>query len=165
MLQHGALTIHDTLAILEYVDEVLASGRLLTPDPTTRARVRAVSAEMHCGFPNPREGLPMNLGRETGPVVERRWSSDPATQSEIGRILTCWEGLLSEFGGPFLFGAWSLADCMFPPMVTRFHTYAVEVSSAPLSRDYMARMRAPPVFMEWETAGRSEAEDIPIMRR
>lgn len=159
--QHGALTIHDTLAILEYVNEVLAPRHLLPPDPSPRARAQAVSAEMRSGFPNLRERLPMNLGRDPGPITDPRWEIDPATQAEIGRILTGWEGLLSEFGGPFLFGAWSMADCMFLPMVTRFHTYAVDVSSVPLSGDYMARMRALPAFMKWKTPAGANRRTYP----
>ena len=165
VLKHGALTIHDTLAILEYINDVLAPGKLLPADPSPRARIRAIAAEMHSGFPNLRERLPMNLGREPGPIIEARWKIDAATQAEIGRILTCWEDVLSEFGGPYLFGRWSLADCMFLPVVTRFHTYAVELGESPLSRDYMARMRGVPAFVEWESAGREEPENIPEMLR
>ena len=31
-------------------------------------------------------------------------------------------------GGPFLLGAWSIADAYFTPVATRFRTYGVDLS-------------------------------------
>ena len=49
-----------------------------------------------------------------------------------------WTDCRKRYGkdGPFLFGAFGAADAMYAPVVSRFHTYAVEVSArrAPIWR-------------------------------
>jgi glutathione S-transferase len=37
---------------------------------------------------------------------------------------------LERSGGPFLFGQFSIADCMYYPMRTRFRTYGVAIPDA-----------------------------------
>ena len=105
VLVDDGLTVHDSLAILEYVNEVYAEGRMWPLDRARRARARSASAEMHAGFPHLRERMPMNLAREPAPLPPQ-WALDEATQWEVDRVLGMWEGLLGE-GGPFLFGEWS----------------------------------------------------------
>src|SRR5262245_51065337 len=58
VLQHGELTVWDSLAICEYVAEQV--GRGWPKDPSARAVARAVSSEMHSGFINLRMEWPMN---------------------------------------------------------------------------------------------------------
>lgn len=151
------VTVHDSLAILETVNEVYAGGRLWPAERTLRARARAVSAEMHAGFVNVRARLPMNLARPPAPLPPDR-AIDAATQAELHRVQSLWEGLLGEFGGPYLFGDWSIADCMFLPVATRLRTYAVDTSAYPLAGAYVARLLALPAFLRWEAAGRAEPE-------
>ena len=50
-------------------------------------------------------------------------------------------------GGPFLFGAFSAADAMYAPVVTRLDTYSIAVD--PVSRDYMDTILALPAFQAW----------------
>jgi glutathione S-transferase len=76
VLKDGPVTVWESLAIIEYAADVLAPGRVWPADPAARALARAVSAEMHAGFPALRSACPMNLGkayaeRDRGEAVAR----------------------------------------------------------------------------------------------
>jgi glutathione S-transferase len=157
-LVDGPLTVHESIAILEYLNETHAQDRLLPRDVPTRARIRSVSAEMHAGFPNLRQNLPMNLARSPAPLA-----LDDATRAETLRILSLWESLRVEFkdGGPYLFGAFSMADCMYLPVATRFHTYMLDLTAYPRARGYYESLMGLPAFQEWRQAGVTEKEVLP----
>jgi glutathione S-transferase len=151
-LRHGDVTVWESLAICEYLAESFPTFDLWPKDPVERALARAVSAEMHAGFAALRAHLPMNVrsrfpGRELTPEV----------QADINRVMTIWRDCRTRFGqrrGEFLFGAFTIADAMFAPVVTRFRTYKVE-----LERDaeaYCAAIMALPAMQEWITAARNE---------
>src|SRR5260221_11620977 len=53
-------------------------------------------------------------------------------------------------GGAFLFGSFGAADAMYAPVVSRFHTYAVEGGA--VARAYMDAVMALPAWGEWRTA-------------
>jgi glutathione S-transferase len=57
-------------------------------------------------------------------------------------------------GGPFLFGAFSAADAMYAPLVTRLDTYSIAVDAA--TRAYMDAVLALPAFQEWRSAALRE---------
>ncbi len=48
---------------------------------------------------------------------------------------------------------------MYAPVVSRFHTYAVEVG--PVAREYMNAMMALPAWVEWRDAGVKEPWVLP----
>jgi glutathione S-transferase len=158
----GAVTVYESLAILEYVNEAYAGGRLLPETVGERAVARSVCAEMHAGFADLRQALPMNLARDPAPPRDRGLLTT-TVQEELTRILDLWEGLLAahERTGPYLFGNWGMADCMYLPVATRFRTYAVDTRAHPRCTAYLARVLALPAFREWEAAGRAEAEHHP----
>jgi glutathione S-transferase len=158
VLVDGDLTVCDSAAILEYVNESYAGGKLLPADAGKRAAARSVCAEMHAGFSHLRQNFPMNLAR---PVT--MLPPDEETAAEIRRILSLWEGLLEahEEEGPYLFGAWGLADCMYLPVATRFFHYGVDLSGHPRSAAYVEQLYALPSFQEWREAALSETETIP----
>jgi glutathione S-transferase len=153
VLVDGGLTVHDSLAIMEYANETYGDGCLLPSDPAGRALARSLCAEMHAGFPNLRENLPMNLGRQPAP-----YPVNEQTEAEISRILSMWEGLLSRNapGGPYLFGAWSMADCMYLPVATRFRAYGVDLAAYPLSSAYVDQLYSLQAFQEWRADAAKE---------
>jgi len=51
--------VWDTLAIAEYLDELMPAAGILPTERIPRAHCRAVSGEMHSGFYNLRSALPM----------------------------------------------------------------------------------------------------------
>ena len=148
------LTVWDSLAILEYLAEQFPAAMLWPKDVAARARARAVASEMHAGFMPLRRHLPMNMRR---PVKAR--ALDAGAAADAARIDAIWSECLAKSGGPFLFGAFGAADAMYGPVVSRFHTYAVEVSAA--VRDYMRHVMALPTWHEWREAARREPWVLP----
>ena len=148
------LTVWDSLAICETIAERHPEAGLWPQDPAVRAIARAYAAEMHSGFPDLRQQMTMDFAR-TLPLPVLR----PDTEKQIARVLTCWEEALTAHGkeGGFLFGRFSIADCMSAPVVSRFTTYGVAVS--PVAKDYMARIWALPAMQAWLEASKKEVAD------
>lgn len=154
-LRHQGVTVWDTLAIAEYLNEVKPHAGLLPADRAARAHCRAICGEMHSGFVSMRSALPMNLkGRYPNYKV---WSR---AQADIERVLAIWADCLAQYGGPFLFGAQrGMADAMYAPVVTRLQTYDVRVPD-PASAAWCQRMLALPEMQEWTAAALQEPEAI-----
>lgn len=120
VLHVGDTAIHESLAICEWANEAFPAAHLWPADSLARARARAISCEMLSGFANIRTHLSCHLfGRVQGMKL------DAATSGEIARVFELWEDALQRSGGPFLFGRFSIADCLYYPMRTRFRTYGV----------------------------------------
>ena len=60
-LQHNGVTVWDTMAIGEYLNEIKPKAGLLPAEIKARAHCRAVCGEMHSGFNALRSSLPMNI--------------------------------------------------------------------------------------------------------
>jgi glutathione S-transferase len=148
------VTVWDSLAICETLAERHPEAGLWPDDWAVRAEARALSAEMHSGFPDLRDQLPMDFAREL-PMPELR----SKTQEQIARVLSSWDAALARHGAAdgFLFGRFSIADCMYAPVVSRFATYGVTASKA--VQDYMARVRALPAMQAWGKAAKREVAD------
>lgn len=144
ILQDGAVTVWESLAILEYVAEKFPDAALWPRGAAARAHARAIASEMHAGFAPLRRQCPMNMRR---PVKKPALSDDAA--ANVARIDALWSDSRSRFGadGPFLFGRFGAADAMYAPVVSRFRTYGIEVG--PASAAYMQAMMALPAWQEW----------------
>ncbi len=147
--------VWDSLAICEYINETYINYQGWPKDAKQRAHARAISAEMHAGFLNIRQNLPMNIRR---PVQTLTLSN--ATIKGIERIIEIWQSCLEQYGhaGKFLFGQFSIADAMFMPVVSRFNTYNVLVP--PLVKDYIQDMLNLPAYEQWREAALAETEII-----
>ncbi len=151
-LRHQGAELWDTLAIAEYLNELVPEARMLPADRLARARCRAISGEMHAGFAALRSTLPMNL-RATVPNFTL-WSG---ARADIERILWIWRDCLARWGGPWLLGAEkSVADAMYAPVVTRFRTYDVKLDA--VCEAYAQTILAWPDVAEWIEAGKREPE-------
>jgi glutathione S-transferase len=148
------ITVWDSLAICETLADRHPEAQLWPKDWAARATARAYAAEMHSGFPDLRDQLSMDFARQSK-LPELR----PATESQIARILSSWENALAQFGsdGGFLFGHFSIADCMYAPVVSRFTTFGIPVS--PPVKDYMARIWALPGMQSWLKDSQKEVAD------
>jgi glutathione S-transferase len=160
VLVDGEVRVWESLAILEYLAETFPAAGLWPAEAASRAHARAIANEMHAGFLPLRRQCPMNIWR---PVKQMALNAEAA--ANVARIDAMWSDCRARFGavGPFLFGAFTAADAMYAPVVSRFHTYAVEVGAA--SRAYMAAVMALPAWAEWRAAALKEewvlAEDEP----
>ncbi len=156
ILIDGEVRVWESLAILEYIAEKFPAANLWPSDPAARAHARAISTEMHGGFPALRSECGMNLWR---PPAKRALSAD--AQANIARVQEIWTEARERFGagGPFLFGTFSVADAMYAPVVARFDTYMIDVS-APV-KAYMQAMIALPAWQEWRRAALKEEWVIP----
>jgi glutathione S-transferase len=153
-LTHDGVTVWDTMAIGEYLNEWNPDAGLLPADPVARAHCRAVCGEIHSGFVNLRSALPMNL-KSKHPKF-KVWSG---AQTDIDRVVAIWHGCFAAYGGPFLFGEKpTTADAMFAPVCTRFLTYDVELDDECAA--YCARIMALPAMREWVEAAMEEPDEL-----
>jgi glutathione S-transferase len=148
----GDMTVWDSLAIIEYLAECFPEARLWPTDPACRAHARSASAEMHSGFAALRNECGMNLHKPIGAKA----LSDNA-RADIARIQELWTDCRQRYGkaGSFLFGAFTGADAMYAPVIHRFRTYAIDVTSP--VRAYMDTMMSLPAFQQWTDEALAEA--------
>ena len=155
VLIDGGLAVWDSLAIAEYLAERHPDRQLWPADSVQRAVARSISAEMHSGFAPLRSNMTMNC-RGSFPGVGRTVE----VAADIDRIQRIWTDCRERFGaaGPYLFGAFTIADAMYAPVVLRFKTYAVQL--APAARQYAEAILALPALQDWIEAARAETEVI-----
>lgn len=147
-LQLGEVTLQESLAICEWAAEQ-APG-LWPEDALARAQARSAACEMHAGFAALRRDMSMNIRRRL--KAEPDWPAD--TRADLSRLFALWDDALARHGGPFLFGARSIADAMFAPVATRLRTYAVK---APLfAQAYCSTIFTDSAFQQWERAAGEE---------
>lgn len=153
-LTHDGVSVWDTLAIAEYLNETFPEAQMLPADTAARAHCRSVSGEIHSGFTNLRSALPMNLK-----VQHAKFPVFSGAKPDIERIEAIWEDCLSRYGGPFLFGARpTIADAMYAPVTRRFITYAVAVS--PACQAYCDTIDQWEPMRQWLEAARAEPEEM-----
>lgn len=156
LLIDGDIRVWESLAIVEYLAERFPNAGIWPSDKAARAHARAASSEMHAGFQPLRQACPMNLGRRFKP---RAWS--PEVLEAVARLQELWAESRVTFGegGPFLYGAFSAADAMYAPVVTRLDTYQIPVS--PETRAYMDAILGHPAFKAWRAAALKEPWFLP----
>lgn len=149
-LEHRGVRVWESLAVCEYCAEITPA--LWPADPIARAHARAISAEMHAGFTGLRQSMWMNLGRDFAGL-----GRTPEALADIARIETMWADARQRFGtgGQFLFGAaFTAADAMYAPVVTRFLSWRTEIGAA--TRAYCEAVRAHPLVSEWYVGAAAE---------
>src|SRR6266581_1620953 len=142
ILIDGEVRVWESLAILEYAAEKFRDAHLWPSDTKARAHARAISTEMHAGFVALRSECQMNMWRPPSP----RAALSADALANISRIQALWTDARERYGagGPFLFGKFTAADAMYAPVVSRFETYAVDVTAP--AADYMQAMIALPAW-------------------
>ena len=160
-LHEDGFRVWDTLAIAEFLAEKYPG--MWPCDTLARARARSISAEMHSGFNALRSEMSMNIRYKLkGAPIPKEVASN------IQRIEEIWSGCISEFGrnatgkgaGPYLFGAFSIADAMFAPVCWRFETYNVKLAN-PIAAAYLKTMLTNSSMKAWETLALAEKEALP----
>lgn len=161
ILVDDTVTVWDTMAIFDYG---LAHLGGLTPDgamvgwPSDRqagARARSIAAEMHAGFFGVRQQLPQNIRART-PVPLDRYRPD--TQQQIERIQLMWRQCYAEYGGPWLFGNFSLADVVYAPVALRFVTYQTPLLAGATA--FVEAVQTLPAIQQWGADAAAESEKL-----
>lgn len=146
----GELVLWESLAICETLAEWFPAARLWPEEPGARALCRSVAVEMHGGFAALRSEMPMNL--------KMRTTKEPsaAVRGDIERITSVWRMCRERFGGEgdMLFGGFTIADCMYAPVVTRFNSYGVALD--PVCQAYAEAVLALPAMQAWYAEARRE---------
>lgn len=146
------LTVWESIAICEYVNENYLDGKALPSSREARAMCRSFCYEMHAGFHALRNELPMNCR------ARKSLELSEAARQDIARIDALWTQGRRRFVdlGDYLFGKFSLADCMFAPVVMRLQTYGVDLG--PESSAYFDFMLENPSLQRWRDAAVAEKE-------
>jgi glutathione S-transferase len=144
VLIDGDIQVWESLSIIEYLAEKFPSSPIWPQDRGTRAHARSIANEMHAGFSALRQHCPMNMLRAPEPM-----EIGNEVQADIDRVIEIWEGTRARYGvgGPFLYGAFSAADAMFAPVVSRFHSYGVRVPQE--AHNYVKTVMMMPAWDEW----------------
>ncbi|MBE4423213.1 glutathione S-transferase family protein [Vibrio parahaemolyticus] len=151
-LVDGEVTVWDSLAILEYVNEQYLQGNAWPSHVADKAKARAISAEMHSGFFDLRNELPMNCR------ARRKVELSDGALKDIARIDAIWSEQMAKFPDAFLFGEWSIADAMYAPVALRFETYGIELSQG--AKAYQQKVLASQAVQKWLVQASQETDIV-----
>lgn len=159
VLLDGDAVVFESLAICEHAAELAPAAKLWPADPTARAHARSISAEMHAGFGALRSAMPMNLR-----VHGARLATPPSAEvrADMERVGALLDDCRVRFGagGPFLFGAFGIADAMFAPVATRFRSYGMPLPER--AQAWSDAVLSTAAFLDWERAAAAETERIAL---
>jgi glutathione S-transferase len=148
--------VWDSLAICEYLAEQYP--QMWPADRHARSRARSIAAEMHSGFGALRSQLPMNIR-----LRAKGATPSPEVAADVTRICAIWRNAREmaaelKLAGDYLFGAFSVADAMYAPVVWRLYCYGIALPDD--AQAYINAMVANPAMREWEQAA---LIDDPVM--
>ena len=156
VLLHNEVTVWDSLSICEYISEEFLGGSGWPTGSRRRASARSISAEVHSEFPTLKKEWPMNC--------KASWTLKPSERlsDEISRIDAIWSCCRHRFGenGNYLYGRFSIADCMFAPVAICFDIYGADLSRE--ANTYLQTLLANPFIQKWIAMGREEREALTI---
>ncbi|MDE0733057.1 MAG: glutathione S-transferase family protein [Gammaproteobacteria bacterium] len=156
VLLHRDITVWDSLAICEYISEEVLADAGWPNGSKRRASARSVSSEIHSEFPALKKEWPMNC------KASYRLKPSEGLVDEIARIDAIWSCCRRRFGenGNYLYGRFSIADCLFAPVAVCFDAYGAELSGE--ANSYMRHLLDNPFVQKWILLGRREKEPLSI---
>ncbi|MGO2510688.1 glutathione S-transferase family protein [Marinomonas polaris] len=154
VLVDNDLSVWDSLAICEYINETYLDGKGWPEDKKNRAVARSVVADMHSGLFGIRNEMPMNCR------AKRRVELSDNAKKEVANLDNIWSDLRAKNAqnGDYLFGTFSLADVFFAPVIFRFSTYGITLSDA--ASAYYTTMLAHPDMQVWLKDSVTEVEIV-----
>lgn len=155
VLLDGDIAVWDSSAIYGYVRSQYPNAIGWPSDRKAQAIARSIAAEMHSGFLGIRQQLPQNI-RARIPVVRTTFTL--ATQQEIDRVEQMWARAYDTYGGPWLFGEFSIADVVYAPVALRFVTYQIQLVDQ--AQSFIEAVQALPSIQAWAAAAAAEPEVI-----
>jgi maleylpyruvate isomerase len=128
-LQDGGVTITQSLAIIEWLEEIHPEPPLLPKDPLRRAKVRAFAMALACDT-HPLQNLKvLTRLRELG-LPEEQVTGWAAWANREG--LAACETLIADEAGPFCFGeAPTMADLCLVPQFANARRLGVDLGAFP----------------------------------
>jgi glutathione S-transferase len=150
VLHHGPVVIPDSMAIIEYLEEVYPPPgwpALWPAKRDERARARWLSAAMHSGYGAIRTHMSFNLC-----FLPEVPPAHPDALAEAQEVLALWEEALARpdrGGGAYLCGPFSGADVMFATLVVRLKAFKVPTADFPRAASWMDAVLAVPAVAAW----------------
>jgi glutathione S-transferase len=152
IMDNGA-SVWESVAILETLAEHYPDVPMWPRDAAARAHARSISAEMHGGFAELRTNMWMNI-HASFPGK----GATPGALADVARVDALWSACLHQYGGPFLFGEFGIADAMYAPVVMRFNTWQPALSEAAAA--YARRLTDAPAVQAWIADAMHETHTI-----
>ena len=147
MRDSDGIVIGDSLAMAETLAEAHPDRHMWPDNPAARATARWLCAEMASGFSALRGECAMQLEH-----VNIGFQPSTATRADLTRVETLWtHAARFQSDGPWLFGAYSLADVFYAPVCARIIGYDLPVSDA--ARAYCMTTISDPAFRVWRAEG------------
>jgi maleylpyruvate isomerase len=128
-LQEGGAVITQSLAIIEWLDELHPEPPLLPKDPLRRAHVRGFALAVACDI-HPVQNLKVLARLRQLGLPEDQVTGWAAWANSEG--LSACESLIAKEPGPFCFGALpTMADLCLVPQLANARRFGVEVDAFP----------------------------------
>lgn len=156
VLLHNEVTVWDSLSICEYINDEFLGSAGWPASSKRKSAARSVTAEMHSEFPTLKKDWPMNC------KASYRLMPSDALANEIARIDAIWSCTRRRYGenGNYMFGRFSIADCMYAPVAVCFDAYGAEISNE--ANTYLQTLLDNPFVQKWISLGRREKEQLSI---
>ena len=129
-LVDGELSLNQSLAIIEYLDEMYPQPALLPAEPATKAKVRALALDIACDI-HPLNNLRV-LQYLTGPLALTEQQKQDWILHWLHTGFSALEQRLKASAGQFCFGDEpTLADICLVPQVYNAQRFALDMAAYP----------------------------------
>ncbi len=144
-LGDGTDVLTQSLAILEYLDEIHPEPALMPKDPMDRARVRAMAGIIACDI-HPLNNMRVQRALEAMDVAAPRRAK--WTERWIVDGFNTLEPMIAKYGQGFCFGDTpTIADCCLIPQIYSAARYKVELDAWPAIQAVGQRSKEHPAFI------------------
>ena len=159
LAQVPVLTLNDgthlvqSVAIMEYLDEVYPTPALLPKTPLHRARVRALVEVINAGIQPLQNMATMRQVKSLG-ADDKAWS-----KHFIDKGLVALQELARPHAGRCLFGDdVTLADCCLVPQLYGARRFGADLGAVPLLVEIEARLKQLPAFQQADCMAQPDAQ-------
>lgn len=153
----GGVTLSQSLAIMEYLDEKHPAPPLLPPTIEGRARARQVALAVACDI-HPINNLRI-LKYLTGPLGASEVATNAWVRHWVGLGLAALEDELATTASTFCVGDQpTIADCCLVPQLFNAQRFGVDLAAYPTLQRIDAACQALPAFRDAHPAVQPDAE-------